>query len=280
MSTTEIQPRSRNNPSEKPKERLGAPTLVLLGFAAVYLIWGSTYFAIRVGVESVPPLLLAGMRHLGFGLMFYPILRWKSAVKPTWEVLALVCGKWRGLRGGADRAVRSYSASGGYRLPVDGDCGLVATWGCATGATGSSGTGIGICRIGFTRRSEELGRIGSRQPWGRGALTGSFFCLVLRIFVFKTWGSSFAAFGSGDAEPVRRSDLGCGGIFHRGSSVLPSCGGDWAILGGSGIPCVFWVDDGVHGIRLYLEEEHCHSRGDVRLRESGCRTAAWVAFRG
>jgi asparagine synthase (glutamine-hydrolysing) len=37
----------------------------LLGFAAVYLIWGSTYFAIRVGVESVPPLLLAGMRHLG-----------------------------------------------------------------------------------------------------------------------------------------------------------------------------------------------------------------------
>jgi drug/metabolite transporter (DMT)-like permease len=85
MSTTEIQPWSRNNPSEKPKERLRAPTLVLLGFAAVYLIWGSTYFAIRVGVESVPPLLLAGMRHLGFGLMFYPILRWKSAVKPTWE---------------------------------------------------------------------------------------------------------------------------------------------------------------------------------------------------
>ena len=78
--------RSGNNPSENSTGRLtGTPTLVLLGFAAVYLIWGSTYFAIRVGVESVPPLLLAGMRHLGFGLLFYPILRWKTTVKPTWE---------------------------------------------------------------------------------------------------------------------------------------------------------------------------------------------------
>ncbi|HWO07957.1 MAG TPA: EamA family transporter, partial [Polyangiaceae bacterium] len=33
-----------------------------LAFAAVYVIWGSTYLAIRVGVASIPPLLLAGAR--------------------------------------------------------------------------------------------------------------------------------------------------------------------------------------------------------------------------
>jgi drug/metabolite transporter (DMT)-like permease len=57
--------------------------LVLVAFAAVYVIWGSTYLAIRVGVESFPPLLLAGSRHLVFGLLFYPFLRWKTGVRPT-----------------------------------------------------------------------------------------------------------------------------------------------------------------------------------------------------
>jgi drug/metabolite transporter (DMT)-like permease len=62
----------------------GGATLVLVAFAAVYLIWGSTYLAIRVGVESFPPLLLAGSRHLAFGAMFYPLLRWQTGIRPTW----------------------------------------------------------------------------------------------------------------------------------------------------------------------------------------------------
>jgi len=66
--------------------------LVLVAFAAVYIIWGSTYLAIRVGVESFPPLLLAGSRHLVFGLLFYPFFRWKTGVRPTlahWRTAAL-----------------------------------------------------------------------------------------------------------------------------------------------------------------------------------------------
>ena len=51
----------------------------------MYVIWGSTYLAIRVGVESFPPLLLAGLRHLIFGALFYPILRWKTGIRPTRE---------------------------------------------------------------------------------------------------------------------------------------------------------------------------------------------------
>jgi drug/metabolite transporter (DMT)-like permease len=84
MSTTVTQapPDSPSHP--KPwSGQTGSATLVLVAFAAVYLIWGSTYLAIRVGVESFPPLLLAGSRHLVFGLLFYPFLRWKTGERPT-----------------------------------------------------------------------------------------------------------------------------------------------------------------------------------------------------
>jgi drug/metabolite transporter (DMT)-like permease len=41
----------------------------LLAFAIVYLVWGSTYLAIRIGVREVPPFLLASMRFLVAGLV-------------------------------------------------------------------------------------------------------------------------------------------------------------------------------------------------------------------
>ena len=38
------------------------PARLFLAFAAVYLVWGSTYLAIRFAVETLPPLLMAGAR--------------------------------------------------------------------------------------------------------------------------------------------------------------------------------------------------------------------------
>ena len=48
----------------------------LLGWAAlvvVYVVWGSTYLAIRVGVRDLPPLTLAGLRYVAAGLLLYPV---------------------------------------------------------------------------------------------------------------------------------------------------------------------------------------------------------------
>jgi drug/metabolite transporter (DMT)-like permease len=64
------------------------PILLILAFAAVYLIWGSTYLAIAVGIESFPTLLLPATRHLIAGLILYPVLRWKTGIRPT-------PGQWR-----------------------------------------------------------------------------------------------------------------------------------------------------------------------------------------
>jgi drug/metabolite transporter (DMT)-like permease len=45
-----------------------------LALAVVYLVWGSTYLAIRVMVETIPPLLGAGVRFLLAGAVLYPVL--------------------------------------------------------------------------------------------------------------------------------------------------------------------------------------------------------------
>lgn len=43
----------------------------LLAFAIIYLVWGSTFFAIRVGVSELPPFLFCAMRFLAAGLLVY-----------------------------------------------------------------------------------------------------------------------------------------------------------------------------------------------------------------
>jgi drug/metabolite transporter (DMT)-like permease len=50
-----------------------------IALGIVYLVWGSTYLAIRVGVEHLPPLLMAGTRYVIAGALLYPIARRASA---------------------------------------------------------------------------------------------------------------------------------------------------------------------------------------------------------
>lgn len=84
MSTTVVDSRFElATPGRLPHTPARMTTLVLVAFAAVYVVWGSTYLAIRIGIESFPPLILAGLRHIIVGLVLYPVLRWKIRIKPT-----------------------------------------------------------------------------------------------------------------------------------------------------------------------------------------------------
>src|ERR1035437_1354235 len=56
---------------------------VFLAFAIIYLVWGSTFLAIRVGVREVPPFLLAGMRFLVAGIVLYGWMRARGTASPT-----------------------------------------------------------------------------------------------------------------------------------------------------------------------------------------------------
>ena len=64
----------------KPQAQKG---MIIAAFAAIYLIWGSTYLGIRLAIDSIPPLLMAGARFLIAGLLLYAAMRWRGAARPT-----------------------------------------------------------------------------------------------------------------------------------------------------------------------------------------------------
>ena len=59
------------------------PWKVLLAFAIIYFVWGSTFLAIRVGVREVPPFLLAAMRFVVAGIVLYGWMRARGTPTPT-----------------------------------------------------------------------------------------------------------------------------------------------------------------------------------------------------
>lgn len=56
---------------------------VLAAFAAVYVLWGSTYLGIRFSIETLPPFLTQGVRFALAGVVMYAWARWRGAAVPT-----------------------------------------------------------------------------------------------------------------------------------------------------------------------------------------------------
>src|SRR3954454_12255833 len=66
---------------------------VLLCFAAIYLVWGSTFLAIRYAVEELPPVLMAGARFLVAGAVLCAVAKARGAGRisgAAWASSALV----------------------------------------------------------------------------------------------------------------------------------------------------------------------------------------------
>src|SRR5436305_11123239 len=69
-----VVPEMRDTQPARPKE-----WMVLAAFAAVYVIWGSTYLGIRLAIESIPPFLMAGARYFSAGVIMYAAARLQGA---------------------------------------------------------------------------------------------------------------------------------------------------------------------------------------------------------
>jgi drug/metabolite transporter (DMT)-like permease len=77
----------RHRPSEASTGKL------LAAFAAVYLIWGSTYLGIHYAIQTLPPFLMAGVRFLVAGAILYVWARLKGIARPTgahWRSAAII----------------------------------------------------------------------------------------------------------------------------------------------------------------------------------------------
>jgi drug/metabolite transporter (DMT)-like permease len=72
------------NMANTPKSAVNPPYWqILLAFGIIYFVWGSTFFAIRVGVHEVPPLLLAAMRFFVSGIVMYVWLLLRGEPSPS-----------------------------------------------------------------------------------------------------------------------------------------------------------------------------------------------------
>jgi drug/metabolite transporter (DMT)-like permease len=58
---------------------------VILAFAALYIIWGSTYLGIRFAIETIPPFLMAGTRFFLAGLIMFGIASAQTTLSSTWK---------------------------------------------------------------------------------------------------------------------------------------------------------------------------------------------------
>lgn len=66
---------------------------LVLAFASIYIIWGSTYLAIRIAIDTLPPFLMAGVRFVVAGGLLYGWARRRGAPRPIrahWLAAALV----------------------------------------------------------------------------------------------------------------------------------------------------------------------------------------------
>ena len=71
-----------------------APTraLVIAAYATVYVVWGSTYLAIRFAVETIPPFVMAGARFLLAGMLLILWSKWRHGARATasnWRAAAI-----------------------------------------------------------------------------------------------------------------------------------------------------------------------------------------------
>jgi drug/metabolite transporter (DMT)-like permease len=75
---------------ENEGERKSFRIRLLLSFFAIYVLWGTTFLAIRIAVEELPPLFAAGARFFTAGIVLYAFMRVRGEARPT-------LAQWRNL---------------------------------------------------------------------------------------------------------------------------------------------------------------------------------------
>lgn len=94
---------------------------VLSAFVAVYIVWGSTYLAIRYAVETIPPFLMVGARFIVSGVILYLWARWRGSPRPSmreWRDAAIAGGLMLCFGNGAVSWAEQHVASGPAALLV------------------------------------------------------------------------------------------------------------------------------------------------------------------
>lgn len=187
---------------------------LLLAFAAVYLVWGSTYLAIRYAIETLPPFLMAGVRFVIAGSILALWARSRGAAWPNrreWGVAAvigscLLLGGNGGVVWAEQRVPSSLAALIVAAVPL---CVVLLDWlrpgGQRPDGATLLGLGIGFLGVGILVNpgANDAGRI---DPMGALALLGGTLSWSI--------GSIYSRLRKGADSPIMAAgaNMICGGI--------------------------------------------------------------------
>ncbi|WP_221089584.1 drug/metabolite exporter YedA [Deinococcus aquaedulcis] len=199
---------------------------VLLCLGLVYVVWGSTYFGIKVAIETLPPLGMLAARFVVAGALLLAFLRWRGAPWPTareWGASALVgtllLGGGTGLVTLAERDASSSVAAMIIAVSPLFAALFGRLWGERTGGREWLGIGVGLAGIALLNVGElratplaalllilapicwTFGSQWSRRlPLPAGLmgsaaemLTGGAVLLTLSVLLGERWGTPSAA---------------------------------------------------------------------------------------
>ena len=181
---------------------------LFLAFAAIYIIWGSTYLAIRVCVETMPPFLMAGARFLIAGALLFAFLKIRGAKWPTaqqWRANAII-GTFL-LLGGNGLVVWAEQVipSGITALLIGvGPLFIVLTEWAWPGGTRPSALTMGALLLGFT------GVTWLAAPWenaAHGGFNSAGIIAILGACLFWGIGSIYSRHAKHGADPFMSSAL-------------------------------------------------------------------------
>ena len=218
-----------------------ARAALILAFAAIYLIWGSTYLGIRISVESMPPFLMAAARFLVAGGLLFAFLKLRGAAWPT-------ARQWR-----INTVIGTFLLLGGNGLVV---------WAEQTIPSGIAALLIGISPLFFvliewawpgglrprplTVVALLLGFVGVAwlaAPWDSAHTGGLHAAGVIAIlFACFLWafGSIYSRHAKHDADPFMASSLQ---MLGGGAALALTAlfHGDFAALDVGGITSRAWI---------------------------------------
>src|SRR5678815_3259742 len=83
MDSDEMNAITSETRATPPAALLSPRTLIVLSLIGVYLIWGSTYLAIRIALVDYPPFLMGAIRFFIAGVLMFVVLRWRGIAAPT-----------------------------------------------------------------------------------------------------------------------------------------------------------------------------------------------------
>lgn len=207
--------------------RAPSRTALILAFAAIYLIWGSTYLGIRIAVETLPPFLMAGVRFLVAGGIMAGVLALTRGFKATpqqWRDNAIIGGflllGGNGLVSWAEQKIPSGIAT--LMVSVGPVFIVLLNWLVLVVAKdGQRGTrptlltflGLGL---GFVGLALLVGP--NVVDGGVGHLDSMGLVALLAACLFWGIGSLFTRYARDPAEPF------------TGSAIQMICGGGWLLL--------------------------------------------------